>query len=689
MTGNGLSGARILIVDDEPLNVELLRQELEDLGYLIDTAGDGIAALERVAKAPPDLVLLDVIMPRLDGIETCRRLKADPATALIPVIIMTALTAVEDRVRGIRAGADDFLSKPVDDRELIARIETALRTKLAIDRTRHELESATDQLRALGRIDRDATILIVAAEPTEEQRVRALVDERGGHAVDGDDHLRWVFIDPDPAQHALCGAKAALAATSGAGVGAALESGSTLVSLTRVEGGHSQRWETSASGPAAEAAASLAWLAAPGQVVVGADAAQRLGGRLHLEPLVGSDASLIGDDVAGQGEPGDAVALPWPDDYHDLIDPLRAAWRVEGPVYLTRSLSGKSGARVYSVDVTTADYSGQAILKLDTAPNPEWNEQEEARRHVRAVELNQRYAEAHLPRVVHSLVHDGLAATLSSIAGGGLEYVVPWAHVDYERQVTSATRISRDLLGEWNRGYTLSALLEPCDVLTSWLGYRLDPREGRIARFVESTGVDPTAPSFIFDGRCFPNPYAVACGEARTPGRTALRAAWGAAHGDLHGFNVLMPASGEPEAYYMIDLAYFREDVPLFYDNAYFELAHLLHSRETATVRRWMQLLGSAHGRAVPTGDDYGLLRIIEAVRGGLGEWISEREPNRLAYMESQSWLARVAVGLNFVNKRVADQIKLLAFMYAALNLRSYLRFQGVSWPSVGPVLAV
>ena len=139
--------SRILIVDDEPLNVDYLEQELESLGFTTDTAANGLEALGRVAAAPPDLVLLDVMMPGMDGISALRVLKEDPETRLIPVVLMTALNSVEDRVRGIEAGADDFLSKPVDERELLARIRTALSVKRTID----ELTSASAHLERYGR----------------------------------------------------------------------------------------------------------------------------------------------------------------------------------------------------------------------------------------------------------------------------------------------------------------------------------------------------------------------------------------------------------------------------------------------------------------------------------------------------------------------------------------------------------
>lgn len=146
MAGKGSPGdALILIVDDEPMNVDLLEQELEDLGYETESAYGGVEALDKVAVRHPDLILLDVMMPDLDGITVCRTLKEDPKTQLIPIVIMTALDTPEDRIRGIEAGADDFLTKPVDDRELLARIRTALRTKKAVDDTVGELASERDR----------------------------------------------------------------------------------------------------------------------------------------------------------------------------------------------------------------------------------------------------------------------------------------------------------------------------------------------------------------------------------------------------------------------------------------------------------------------------------------------------------------------------------------------------------------
>ncbi len=107
-------GARILIVDDEPLNVDLLEQEFDLLGYTTISAADGLAALERLATEPVDLVLLDVMMPRLDGYQVLQRMKTDAKLRHIPVIVISALDQLSSAVRGIELGAEDYLPKPFD-----------------------------------------------------------------------------------------------------------------------------------------------------------------------------------------------------------------------------------------------------------------------------------------------------------------------------------------------------------------------------------------------------------------------------------------------------------------------------------------------------------------------------------------------------------------------------------------------
>ena len=121
--------ARILVVDDNALNVKLLVEWLEHEAYVVGTAADGFEALSKIEAEGPDTVLLDVMMPGLDGFETFRRIKADPAIAHIPVVMVTALEDVDDLVKGFEAGADDFLTKPFNGRELLARIRLQLRRK--------------------------------------------------------------------------------------------------------------------------------------------------------------------------------------------------------------------------------------------------------------------------------------------------------------------------------------------------------------------------------------------------------------------------------------------------------------------------------------------------------------------------------------------------------------------------------
>lgn len=130
----------VLVVDDEEGIRSYLRRILSEVGYHVCEAGDGPAALDAIARLPPDIVLLDVRMPGgLDGFEVCRRVRADPETRLTPVVIVTALNEREERIFGIEAGADDLLTKPIDSRELLARVRSLVRIKQYTD----DLDSAT------------------------------------------------------------------------------------------------------------------------------------------------------------------------------------------------------------------------------------------------------------------------------------------------------------------------------------------------------------------------------------------------------------------------------------------------------------------------------------------------------------------------------------------------------------------
>jgi class 3 adenylate cyclase len=159
---------RVLVVDDVAQNVRLLADLLTAKGYTVDTASDGTQALARLIGAPPDLVLLDIVMPGLDGYEVCRRIRANPATAMLPVVMVTALDPASERIKGLEAGADDFLTKPFSQPELLTRVRSLLRIKelydtvmtqaLELARWNSELErrvaEQVAQLERLGRLKR-------------------------------------------------------------------------------------------------------------------------------------------------------------------------------------------------------------------------------------------------------------------------------------------------------------------------------------------------------------------------------------------------------------------------------------------------------------------------------------------------------------------------------------------------------
>lgn len=147
----------MLVVDDEPKNRELLRVMLELRGYSVDEAANGAEVFDRVAAAEPDVVLLDVAMPEVDGLTVCRRLKADAKTAAIPVIMVTAHTERMDRLAGIEAGANDYLTKPVDQQDLALRVRNAVGAK----RQNDELRQSYARLRELERLRDSLTHMVV------------------------------------------------------------------------------------------------------------------------------------------------------------------------------------------------------------------------------------------------------------------------------------------------------------------------------------------------------------------------------------------------------------------------------------------------------------------------------------------------------------------------------------------------
>lgn len=159
---------KILVVDDTPLNVKLLVDLLGFHNYEMVVAASGIEALEQVVKERPDLILLDVVMPGMSGYEVCQKLRDDPETAVLPVIMVTALDPAQERIHGIEAGADDFLIKPVNQAELLARVRSLLRVKELHDTVRSQaaqlsewnktleqrVQEQVSQLDRLGRLKR-------------------------------------------------------------------------------------------------------------------------------------------------------------------------------------------------------------------------------------------------------------------------------------------------------------------------------------------------------------------------------------------------------------------------------------------------------------------------------------------------------------------------------------------------------
>ncbi|MGV8939667.1 MAG: PleD family two-component system response regulator [Allorhizobium sp.] len=169
--------ARILVVDDIPANVKLLEARLLAEYFDVLTAENGFQALEICDQTQVDLILLDIMMPGMDGFEVCERLKANPRTSHIPVVMVTALDQPSDRVRGLKAGADDFLTKPVNDLQLISRVKSLVRLKALTDELRMRAETAhniglEDLLRVSdGRLDEVGQVLLVDGRASSQERI--------------------------------------------------------------------------------------------------------------------------------------------------------------------------------------------------------------------------------------------------------------------------------------------------------------------------------------------------------------------------------------------------------------------------------------------------------------------------------------------------------------------------------------
>lgn len=172
--------ARVLVVDDIPANVKLLEARLVAEYFDVVTAEDGFKALDICDQEQVDIILLDIMMPGMDGFEVCERLKANPKTAHIPVVMVTALDQPSDRVRGLKAGADDFLTKPVNDLQLIARVKSLVRLKAVSDELRLRAETAREigieeMLRSDGLMHTPGRVLVADGRASSQERiVRAL-----------------------------------------------------------------------------------------------------------------------------------------------------------------------------------------------------------------------------------------------------------------------------------------------------------------------------------------------------------------------------------------------------------------------------------------------------------------------------------------------------------------------------------
>ena len=175
----------MLVVDDVAANRELIEEQLADLGYDVRQASDGVEALELIERSEPDLILLDITMPRMDGLTLCARLKAHPTRRLIPVVLVTALTDRDSRIRGVEAGADDFLTKPFDAEELRARTRVLLR-----DRALNlQLDGAETVILALARAVEARDLYTVH----HAERVGRFAKEIGRAHGLGDDELAVIY----------------------------------------------------------------------------------------------------------------------------------------------------------------------------------------------------------------------------------------------------------------------------------------------------------------------------------------------------------------------------------------------------------------------------------------------------------------------------------------------------------------
>jgi len=318
---------RILVVDDTPHNVKLLGDLLRAKGYEVTTAASGEQALESIASQPPDLVLLDIMMPGISGYEVCRKIRENPATALLPVVLATSLDPNQERVKGIEAGADDFLPKPVNQAELFARVKSLLRIKGLQDERLARLKSFfSPQLAeaiAAGKGDdvlkthrreitveffdlRGFTAFTDNAEPEEVMELlrayhaalgKLVLEHQGTLERFAGDAVMVFFNDPvpieRPAEHAVRTALATMEAfkpiaahwkkRSGfdLGLGCGIAQGYATLGAIGFEG----RWDYAAIGNVTNLAARLCAEAKAGQILADRKTMAVLDGSFEFEPV--------------------------------------------------------------------------------------------------------------------------------------------------------------------------------------------------------------------------------------------------------------------------------------------------------------------------------------------------------------------------------------------------------------------
>jgi DNA-binding response OmpR family regulator len=326
--------SRVLVVDDEPTILAHLREFLEGLGYEVSSARNGREALESVAAQQPDVILLDCVMPLMDGVAVCQALRQREATHLLPILMVTGLTDVDSRVRAFESGVDDVVTKPFNHRELVTRIQSALTRKHAIDQKVRDLQRVRDHYSNyvpetvkrlvmanvdasdLAKVERDVTVLFVdisgytrLAERLPAHALNALVEryfsgffdrltEAGGDVNEtAGDGLMVIFQHGGPEEHATNAVDAALmllALTEALNhtevetplsIHVGINSGGAYVGSTHFEGRRGTRWTFTASGLVSAVAARLAGLAQDGQIVAGPETVRRLGDRYHLDPV--------------------------------------------------------------------------------------------------------------------------------------------------------------------------------------------------------------------------------------------------------------------------------------------------------------------------------------------------------------------------------------------------------------------